>query len=296
MKDHNKWIIFFIGLTIIGTVGLFALLRTHKTEQPLPSYEPLAKEGANLTTENLLVEVPVVTPENDIDTDQAKHFTINIQYPKISLIQYPTLAKEANDVIAAFVANIKNDFKKHIDEMPPNDVRKDFTNDLTMRFTPLLLSPTIISIRFDTSEYIAGAPHPNNHVRILNYNFSKHLVLSPADLFASSTQALPFLSTYSRSALRTLFVDMTEEELVIQMIPGTAPTHENFREVGITKTGLVVLFDPYQVAPYARGVLEVKIPLADMHPPREESELISYDVKEAIRMATENIVEATPTE
>jgi hypothetical protein len=80
------------------------------------------------------------------------------------------------------------------------------------------------------------------------------------------------------------------------MLPGTAPTHENFQEIGITKAGLTVLFNPYQVAPYARGVPEVKIPLADMSPPLQTEELMSLDVKEAIRMATDNIVEAEPEE
>lgn len=288
--------LFFVGVLIIGVGGFFALIHARKTDLTPPLHNLSNQETINPSTGDVLVEVPVITPLDEIFTSPERHLTINIQYPKISLLQHPTLAKEANSVITAFVANIKNEFQKNVDEIPLSDTPSDFTSDLTMRFTPLLLSPTIISIRFDASEYIALAAHPNNHVRILNYDVAKHLLLAPTDLFASSTQALPFLSTYSRAALRTLLGNMTEEELTIQMIPGTTPSHENFKEVGITKTGLVVLFDPYQVAPYARGVLEVKIPLSDMSPPREQEELISVDVREAIRMATENIVEAKPVE
>jgi hypothetical protein len=293
MEYHHKWVVFFAGIIIIGVSGLFAVLHARKIHPNTPQESPT--QGAVVEPAHTpLIEVPVVTTESDTFTDQAKRLTINIQYPKIALAQHPVFAKEANDVIAAFVANIKSDFQKNLEEVSHEVVPNDLTSDLTTRFTPLLLSPTIISIRFDSSEYIAGAAHPNNHVRILNYDFAKHLLLSPPDLFASSTQALPFLSSYSRIALRTLFADMTEAELDLQILQGTEPTHQNFQEVGITKTGLTVLFGPYQVAPYARGVQEVRIPLADMSPPLQTEELISADVREAIRMAKDNIVEAEP--
>jgi hypothetical protein len=294
MEYRNKWVLFSLGIIIASTGGLIALRHAQRSDPP--RYESMTQETTNVSAQNALVEVPVVIPVNDLLTDQQQRFTMNIQYPNVALAQHPLFAKEANDVIAAFVANIKSDFQKSVTEIPSKNKPEDFTSDLTMRFTPLLLSPTIISIRFDTSEYVAGAAHPSNHVRILNYDFAKHLLLSPTDLFASSTQALPFLSTYSRSVLRTLFADMTENDMTLQMLPGTAPTHENFQEIGITKAGLTVLFNPYQVAPYARGVPEVRIPLADMSPPLQTEELLSPDVKGAIRMAEDNIVEAEPEE
>lgn len=293
MEYRDKWILLSLGIIVTGVSGVFFMLHVNKTRPSTPR-EPLAEATANLPVSDTLVEVPVVTDGDDVLTEQETHLTMNIKYPKVALVQHPVFAKEANDVIAAFVADMKSDFRKNVSEIVPGDTSKDFTSDLTMRFTPLLLSPTIISIRFDASEYIAGAAHPNNHVRILNYDFAKHLLLSPTDLFASSTQALPFLSTYTRNALRTLFTDMSEEELNLQMLPGTEPTHENFQEIGITKAGLTVLFNPYQVAAYARGVPEVRIPLTDMSPPFQAQELISPDITEAIRMAKDNIVEAEP--
>jgi hypothetical protein len=292
MDYRNKYLLLSVGIIIIGVGGLFALLHTHKT-RPSVGHDPSTPPTTSVVSD-ILVEVPVITLINDEFTEQEKHLTMNIQYPKIALAQHPTLAKEANDVIVAFVENIKNDFRKNVSEISSEHTPNTFTSDLTMRFTPLLLSPTIISIRFDASAYIAGAAHPNNQVRILNYNFAKHLLLSPTDLFASSTQALPFLSTYTRNALRILFADMTEEELASKMLLGTTPTHQNFQEIGITKIGLTVLFNPYQVAPYARGVPEVKIPLAEMRLPIATDNLLTADVEEAIRMANDNIVEAEP--
>lgn len=294
MKYRNKLLLCCTVLIVAGIIiAVIVVPYKHKIVRSITQESP-AQETTSGFVWDALVEVPVLTTMSEVYTDRNMHLTISIQYPAIALAQHPIFAKEANDVIAAFVKGYKDDFQQRITEEFVSEGVSDFTSDLTMRFTPLLLSPTIISIRFDASEYIAGAAHPNNRVRILNYDFVKHLVLSPTDLFASSTQALPFLSAYTRSALRTLFPDLREEELRLQIIPGTEPTHTNFQEIGITKAGLIVLFEPYQVAPYARGIPEVRIPLADLSPPAQIAELITPDVKEAIRMAQENIVEAEP--
>lgn len=294
MEYRHKWMFSALLIIVIGVGGLFAVLQTRKAS-PRITHDAFTETVA-VDAEDAFIEVPVVISIKNEVSDQGMHFTMNTEYPEIALAQHPTLAKEANDVITSFVESIKNDFKKNLAEISKEDVRDNLTSDLTMRFTPLLLSPTIISIRFDSSEYIAGALHPNNQVRILNYNIAKHLLLSPTDLFASSTQAVPFLSDYSRKALRILFADMSEIDFVAQTFPGTAPTAQNFQEVGITKTGLSVFFSQYQVAPYARGIPEVRIPLHDMSNVSSTDSLLSMDVSEAVRMASDNIVEATPME
>lgn len=238
-----------------------------------------------------LIEVPLLTSATETLSDQTLRFTIDVHYPTVLLHGNPLYAKEANDVVGGFVDTIIGEFKDNVEESrmavrSSEFIDSEHTSDLTMRFTPLLLSPTIISIRFDVSEYYAGAAHPNNYARVLNYHFKKQQLLSTQDLFASSTLAFPFLSEYTREALRSMFFDVSEEEFALQVFPGTATQGENWRAVGITKNGLTVIFNPYQVAPYARGIPEVKIPLRDLEP------VISDEVKGAIRMAEENILEA----
>lgn len=42
---------------------------------------------------------------------------------------------------------------------------------------------------------------------------------------------------------------------------GTAPKEENFENFLITDNALIIIFDPYEVAPYAAGSVFVEIPL-----------------------------------
>ena len=53
--------------------------------------------------------------------------------------------------------------------------------------------------------------------------------------------------------------NISPEEWNTQVIPGTEPTTENFKEVAITKEGLLVIFNPYQIAPYAEGTQDILI-------------------------------------
>lgn len=272
--------------TLLGGVFVWLNFQDEGRGPPPQMHEPVS--------EHELVEVPILENTKDSLSDQILRFSIDIHEPKVLLARSPLYAKEANDVIHRFVDTIKGEFKNNVSEAAERSRNinepdsGDYASDLTIRFTPLLLSPTMISIRFDVSEYYAGAAHPNNYARVLNYHFEKHQLLSSTDLFASSTQALPFLSDYTRSALQKTFSDVRPEEFAALVFPGTAPKSENFREVGITKNGLTVIFNPYQVAPYARGTVEVKIPLPDLE------NTISDETREAIRMANENIAEAEP--
>ena len=276
----------FAALSLLGGIFLRLNLQDGGARPTPQTQEP--------TLEKELVEVPMIESTKESLSDPTLKFTIDAHEPKVLLARSPLYAKEANDVIHRFVDTITSEFKNNVSEAAKQSHNinepdsRDYTSDLTMRFTPLLLSPTMFSIRFDVSEYYAGAAHPNNYARVLNYHFEKHQLLSTTDLFASSTQALPFLSDYTRAALQKTFSDIRSEEFAALVFPGTTPKSENFREVGITKNGLTVIFNPYQVAPYARGTPEVKIPLSDLE------NTISDEAREAIRMANENIVEAEP--
>ena len=284
MTPHNY---FIIGTgALLASFGIVFFLHSSLfTITPISSGD--AKDVATMQEEKF-VEVPLLTPGKIVTSDPVRHYSVDVLYPKVSLGGHPQLAKEANDVIGSFTHNAIDDFIKNVEARYSPSGPQDFESDYTMRYNALLLSPTIISLDFNYSEYIAGSAHPNNRARILNDDLRQHLLLSTIDLFASSTTALPFLSNYTRNALKGIMADQPKEIFEQQTIPGTLPTHENFQEVALTQKGLLVIFNPYQVAPYARGAILVPIPLSDLNG------ILSEPALESIRLATSNIIEATP--
>ena len=284
MERENRLLLFFTLIIVIGLAAAFYWVKTRPEHTDTISSETAAEKGML----GAFQEVPTLTDDKLTETDTVKHLSYEVHFPHTLLASNPTLAKEANAVIAAFVNDQINEFKSDVDDVLVPDTSKDASSEFTMRWVPEMVSPTIISLRFDYSKYISGAAHPNTQSRVLNYDLKRHLLLPTQALFASSTQALPFLSQYSRSALSTILADESVAEFDAQTKPGTEPVSDNFEEVAITKTGLLVIFNPYQVAPYARGTVQVEIPLGDL------TNLISDDVRDAMRMASDNIVEATP--
>lgn len=215
-------------------------------------------------------------------------YTINASYPEVMLVSRPELAAEASDVFKRFAKTIVEDFQKEVADNEGASFAKGSDSELTMQYTPLLLSPTIISMRFDYSIYMSGAAHSDNQSKIINYDLENRTILQATDLFASSTTALSFLSTFTREALKKQLTDVSPQDYASQVFPGTTPTIDNFHDVGISPQGITVIFNPYQVAAYARGTITVQIP------PKEKGGDFSTQVSEAIRLATENITEAEP--
>ena len=285
MKKEKRFFLLFIILIVSALFGALIWVWVDAD-----SINPRAGTPAENTGEKLLatpVEVPTLkdTVVNSKDTTRSSH--IELHYPTVLLAQHPELAKDANAVIAAFASDTISTFNKDVDDTDSPNIPAGFESDLTVRYSALLLSPTVISIRFDESEYITGSAHPNNQSRILNYDMERHLLLQTKDLFASSTKALPLLANYTREKLKIILADRAQRQLEGEALPGSEPTTENFSSVGITKQGLLVVFNPCQVAPCARGSIQVPIPLSDL------AENISPRVKEAITLAENNIVEAT---
>ncbi len=284
MERENKLLLFFTLLVIIGLGAAFYFIKA----RPLRINPVVQSESSSdKTALEKFQEVPILTDDILAKNDTVEHLSYEVHFPRVHLASDTTLAKEANAVISAFVNDQIDGFKRNVADGSTTDKSKDASSEFSMRWSPEMLSPTILSLRFDYSEYIEGAAHPNTESRILNYDLKRHLLLPTGTLFASSTQALPFLSSYSRNALQTILAGISKEEFASQVIPGTGPISDNFEAVALTKTGLLIIFNPYQVAPYSRGAVQVEIPLADV------AELISPDVRDAMRMASTNIIEAT---
>lgn len=285
MKSISRLLAFFVVVVLLLLVAylMFAekKLETQRIRNNALTVFPLSEK---------FIEVPLATNSEQKESNPKERYAYNVHFPKIALMDHPELANEVNAVIATFADQTIRDFRAHIAEMYSPEVPSTFSSDLTMRWSPQLLSPTIISIRFDRSEYIAGSAHPNSQSMIINYDIEERTTLTTRDLFASSTEALLFLSSFTRAELVRRFADVPASEYSDMLLPGTAPTSENFTNVAIDNDGLIVIFNPYQVAPYARGSQEVHIPLTAL------GDRLKPRVEEAIRLANKNIVEATPEE
>lgn len=255
-------IFWFASFFLAGIAGWYWLTDMRRDSTVLT---PPANIADAVDIPKPLTEYPLTATENIIRSDKTGRYTINVEYPSIILATDPRAAQQASDVLRGEMNRLIERFIADATEAANAEyIPAEITSDLTVRYTPVLLTPSIIAIRFDRSAYIRGAAHPDSGASVVVYDLREHALLTTSDLFSSGFDHLGFLSGYSRDKLKEMFSGVSDEEFANMAILGTQPSPENFREVLPTPKGLTVIFNPYQVAPYARGIVSLDIPYVEV--------------------------------
>ena len=121
-------------------------------------------------------------------------------------------------------------------------------------------SPRTVSYIFTTYEDTLGA-HGNTFFRTFTFDTSTGTLLSLADLFAPGSDYLSRLSSISRAELPAVIGDSAATSFIAS---GTTPSDKNFENFFLDNASLVVLFPPYQVAPYSAGPQTLRIKVTDL--------------------------------
>ena len=190
--------------------------------------------------------------------------------------EYPQATGAADNRFEKFNQEAKNlvirrisEFKKQSADVPkdettgqplPEDKSSVPGSTLEIGYDVALAKDDLISIRFDLGSYSSGAAHPNSSSAVLNYDVKAGKVLKLADLFNPGARYLQTISTYCIKDLKKQSKSKGSllDDATIQS--GASPAGKNYQSWTITKKGLEITFDPYQVGPYAAGPQTVIIP------------------------------------
>jgi uncharacterized protein DUF3298 len=142
-----------------------------------------------------------------------------------------------------------------------------------------LLTPQALSVEFKLASYTAGAAHPNTHTKTLNFRLHPSMELELCDIFRSPSKYLEVLSDYCvtdlhRQQAQRGFGDADPREELKKLrhelvSSGAGPEYCNYERLSLTKHGIIIHFDPYQVGSHAEGTYEVIIP--------------SYELRDVVR-------------
>ncbi len=193
------------------------------------------------------------------ENNKQLNYQIDAQYPQLNGGNNPNLPK-FNQVSRMVVMKDVAEFKKAMapeegEEPPPED---SMGSDLGIGYTIALAQDDLVSVKFDVSSYYQGAAHPNSYSTVLNYDLRNGKQLKLADLFNSGAKYLQTISTHCIADLKKQAKD--KGLLDDQIQEGAAPVAKNYKSWTITKRGLGIVFDAYQVGPYAAGPQFVLVP------------------------------------
>jgi hypothetical protein len=131
-------------------------------------------------------------------------------------------------------------------------------SSLNVTYTLILAQDDLVSVKFDVGSYYQGAAHPNSYSDVINYDLKNGKQLKLGDLFKPGSKYLQALANYSIADLKKQSKDKGLIDGEIEN--GAAPVAKNYQSWIITKKGLGITFDAYQVGPYAAGPQFVMVP------------------------------------
>jgi hypothetical protein len=229
------------------------------------SKPPGEKDSDKKTAFSVHEEPIAFTGDTDLVLKQIKEsnkklmYDIDARYPQITGGGNPNFEK-FNQAVRAPVLKEVAGFKKEMAPAEGEEPRPEGSmgSDLTVSYEVALAQDDLISVVFSIGSYYQGAAHPNTNSEVVNYDLKNGKQLKLADLFKPGAKYLQAIASYCIADLKKQAKDkgLTDEEIQ----NGAAPNAKNYLNWTITRKGLGINFDAYQVGPYAAGPQYVLVP------------------------------------
>lgn len=190
-------------------------------------------------------------------------YEISAQYPQLTGGNNPNFEKfnqAARASVTKKVAGFKKDVAPAEGEEPLP--QGSMGSSLNVGYAVTLAQDDLVSVKFDVGSYFQGAAHPNSYSEVLNYDLKNGKQLKLADLFKPGAKFLQAIATYCIADLKKQAKD--KGLLDDQIESGAAPVAKNYQSWTITRSGLGINFDAYQVGAYAAGPQFVMVPYSGL--------------------------------
>jgi Protein of unknown function (DUF3298) len=193
-------------------------------------------------------------PRQIREVNRRKRTTIKARYAQVVGAAGNLRLAKLNQELRKFIDKEVNKFRK--DAGPPEERTSSSGSTFESKYKVTYAEGDLISIAFLVEAYYEGAVHGSYNTIVFNYDLTSGKMLKLADLFKPGANYLKPISDYSIVSLRKEKEGVPDSD----WIDGAAPKLENYQSWNITREGLDIEFDPYQVGPYAEGPHEVLIP------------------------------------
>jgi hypothetical protein len=196
------------------------------------------------------------------EANKEKRYRVDAEYPQIDGdVRFDKFNREARSLITKDVAAFKT--AETVSETDPGTETpaEKVDSSMDVGYEIRYATDDLISVEFTEDDYERGAAHANISTAVLNYDVKNGKKLALADLFNAKANYLSAISTYCIKELQDRLKKDKDSMLDADMMKsGTSARADNYKAWAITKKGLWITFDPYQVAAFAAGPQYVLVP------------------------------------
>lgn len=207
--------------------------------------------------------VPKLVPKL-LDESEDK-VRLSVRYPQIS--SKLETAGGFNYESSRLVKTEVEYFRRSIEAIPPGR-----PHSITITYKTGVVDSRVISVAFAVNES-SGEGRPALYTQMLNYDLKEQRILELSDLFRPNSNYLRSISDY---CIRTLRNKVSDYEALRR---GAEPSETNYLGWVITRTGIQITFDNYQVASSAEGPQTVLVPYSILKPYVRPGSAISHLVR-----------------
>lgn len=231
--------------------------------------KPSGKEDIHFFASEQMINFSDSTKISAISINEsfkAKRLEVSAQYPQI--ISPGVNTAGFNQAAKTIVVKETAGFKKEMLAQTAADLKflpPDTDNYIDLNYNVQYFAGNdFISISFLENIFSGGA-HPNYNYFTLNYDLKNGQELKLGDLFKPAAKYLQAISAFSLKSLQSRTSDGENLGLAQDIWEdGAKPTAENFKSWNLTRKGLMITFDPYQVGSYADGPQFVIVPYDEL--------------------------------
>jgi hypothetical protein len=198
---------------------------------------------------------------------EAPGYTIEAKYPNLVSLKDPAAAQQAQLKLEMGVEAYIKGFEVNVaDMLTPEEIQR--LNEMERRYELGMEYKEYMSDNFVSYLYLnyedTGGAHPNSYYSSFVFN-QEGAQVELNDLFVAGSDQLERISLLSSIQVTAEMKKRLEMDDVSGSIfaEGLAANAENFQNFVIDGDTLAIFFPPYQVAAYAAGTFEVRIPLSD---------------------------------
>ncbi len=242
------------------------------TDSPDPTLSEIegkwAKPDGSKETDFTVTQQPIelgdlvrVVPKVIKESNKEKLYEVEAEYPQIEGdARFDGFNREVRTLIQKDVAAFKSGEEPSEEDRNGDLPSETNTSSLNAGYEFRYATNDLISVEFGEGTYSRGAAHGNLFTQVMNYDVRNGKKLALADLFIPKSKYLATISDYCIKELKQRA--KKDDSMIFEdsLETGAGPQADNYRAWAITKKGLWITFDPYQVAAYAAGPQNVLVP------------------------------------
>ena len=245
---RKKYFFITLGVIALGVVGYFLFFPSGKYK--FENQEIILDDCGDGDEDCAEVSINYMLCKKPSAFAQAFNDTIQRQLVRILTAKDTVMGvKEAGEL---FLTQYKSD-KQQFEGMTPYQIQ--------IVDTILLENDALISLQRSGTEYLGGA-HSVSWATFMNFKASDGTFFPQEELFTDMGKILEVAEKHFRETFNISDGEnLSENGFMFQNDIFSLP-----KNIGFDQNYLILLYNPYEIAPYSTGILEVKIPLSEVNP------------------------------